>query len=96
MGRRYSIDTVIKILKEYPFIEKMNFCRKNATSIMSSWKLEFVEKPNVVFPWELEIFVELSLFAEAPQAVKSVQADNGAEFIKIINTIRNYNFCNIC
>ena len=69
----------------------MNFCQKNATSIMSSWKLEFVEKSNVVFPWELEIFVELSLFAEAPQAIKSVQADNGAEFIKIINTIRNYN-----
>lgn len=91
MGRRYSINGIIKILKEYPFIEKMHFCQKNATSIMSSWKLDFIDKSNVVYPWELEIFVELSLFAEAPQTIKSVRADNGAEFIKIINAIRNYN-----
>ena len=68
----------------------MAFCQKYSTYIMSSSKLDFINKPNAIYPWELEVFAEFSLFADAPRAKKSLQMDGEGEFIKIINIIRNY------
>ncbi len=90
MGRRYSLETIIKKLKEYPFVEKMGFCQKYATYIMNPSQLNFIEKTDAIYPWELEVFAEFSLFADAPCATKSIKIDKELEFIKIINTIRNY------
>lgn len=90
MGRRYSLETIIKKLKEYPFVEKMGFCQKYATYIMEPSQLNFIEKTNAIYPWELEIFAEFSLFADANYATKSIKTDKESEFIKIINVIRNY------
>ena len=52
-------------------------------------QLEMFNNPSVVYPWELAVFAELSLFAETPKAICSF-FDSESEFVDMINTIRGY------
>lgn len=88
--KRKSLDKVVEELRYYPFIEKMSFCQNYATKIMNFTKLSLFDVTNIVFPWELEVFAEFSLFADGNDAFKSFNDTDGTDFIEIINTIRNY------
>ena len=85
-----NLDTIVETLRNYPFIEKMSVCQNCATQIMDITKLSFLEKSNVVYPWELEVFAEFSLFADGNNVVKSFADNNGDDFVDMINIIRNY------
>jgi len=88
--KRKSLDKVVEELRYYPFIEKMSFCQNYATKIMNFTKLSLFDVTNLVYPWELEVFAEFSLFADGNDAFKSFNDTGGTDFIEIINTIRNY------
>ena len=85
-----NLDNIVEVLRHYSFIEKMSICQNHATRIMNINGLSLFEKSNIVFPWELEVFAELSLFADGNNVIKSFADNNGSDFVEIINTIRNY------
>lgn len=85
-----NLDNIVEELRHYPFIEKMAICQNHATQIMNFTHLSLFEKPNTVYPWELEVFAEFSLFADGSKVLKSFTGKNIKEFVKMINTIRNY------
>ena len=89
MCKRNALSSIIKQLRKYPFTEKMLLCQSNATKIMKPSSLDFLEAENAIYPWELEVFAELSLFADGPEPSRSFRQDTN-KFIKMINTIRNY------
>lgn len=85
-----NLDNIVEVLRHYSFIEKMSICQNQATRIMNINGLSLFEKSNIVFPWELEVFAELSLFADGNNVIKSFADNNSSDFVEIINTIRNY------
>lgn len=85
-----SLNGIVETLRQYPFIEKMSICQNCATQLMNVIELSLFDVPNVVYPWELEVFAEFALFADGDTVTKSFNDNNGAEFIDIINFIRNY------
>lgn len=87
--RKNQLETIVEQLKKYPFVEKMMVCQQCSTQMMKLTYLDILNTPNAVYPWELETFAELSLFAEAPAPACSFKKSD-AEFTDIINIIRNY------
>ena len=84
-----KLDTIVDKLRKYPFIEKMIVCQQGAMRLMRITHMDILNTPNAVYPWELEVFAELSLFADAPAAICSFN-NSDKEFIDMINVIRNY------
>ena len=89
MCKSFKLDLIVKKLKEYPFTEKMLFCQVNSTRMMTPNSLDIFNTPNVVYPWELEVFAEFSLFADGNNPKRKINAI-ADDFVKMINTIRNY------
>ncbi len=85
-----KLDNIVDTLRHYPFVEKMNISQSYATQLMDTTKLSLFDNPNVIYPWELEVFAEFALFADGNNPDKSFRSDNGSVFFDIINTIRNY------
>ena len=85
-----KLDKIVNRLRHYPFTEKILLCQTNATRIMKTTHLDIFNTPNAIYPWELEVFAELSLFADGSNPNKSFKAPMNNDFIKIINIIRNY------
>lgn len=84
------LENIIDTLKHYPFVEKMTICQSYATQLMDTTKLSLFDNPNIIYPWELQVFAEFALFADGDNADKSFRDDKGSAFFDIINTIRNY------
>ena len=89
MCKSFKLDLIVKKLREYPFTEKMLFCQVNSTRMMTPNSLDIFNTPNVVYPWELEVFAEFSLFADGNNPKRKINAI-ADDFVKMINTIRNY------
>ncbi len=87
--KKRKLDAIVEELKKYPFTEKMLLCQKYSTQLMELTHLNILENPHASYPWELEAFAELSLFADGTTATSSFNGAEG-EFIKIINQLRNY------
>lgn len=87
--RKYELQLIVEQLRQYPLTEKLLICQNNATRLMDLTHLEILNTSNPIYPWELEVFAELSLFADAPTARCSFSNSDEA-FINIINKIRNY------
>ena len=85
-----NLNNIVNELRHYPFIEKMSICQKCARQIMDVNKLSLFEKTNVIYPWELEVFAEFSLFADGNNVTKSFNGNNSNDFVNMINFIRNY------
>ncbi len=83
------LEEIVRELKKYPFTEKMLLCQQYSSSIMEYSHLNILKNPNVILPWELEVFAELSLFADGNNVTKTFKS-GFSEFFDIINTIRNY------
>ncbi|MBE6786429.1 MAG: hypothetical protein E7538_09410 [Ruminococcaceae bacterium] len=84
------LDKIVKELKKYPFTEKMLLCQQYSTQLMEYSHMDILSNRNAIYPWELETFAELALFADAPIANKSFKGKNIKKFIDMINDIRNY------
>lgn len=89
MCKHRKLDLIVKRLREYPFTEKMLFCQAHSTRMMTPTNLDILNTPNAVYPWELEVFAELSLFASGDKTTKHINQTADA-FVSIINEIRNY------
>ena len=85
-----QLETIVKQLKKYPFDQKMMLCQQCSTRMMKLTYMDILNTPNVVYPWELETFAELSLFAESPHATCSFENPD-SRFSDMVNAIRNYN-----
>lgn len=85
-----DLDNIVSQLRHYSFMEKMFICNKCSRQIMDVTKLSLFKQTNTIYPWELEIFAELSLFADGNKVTKSFNDNNGNDFINMINIIRNY------
>lgn len=84
-----QLEILVEQLKKYPFVEKMLLCQQCSTRLMEITHLDILGVSDVVYPWEIEVFAELSLFAEAPIATCSFNGNN-SDFVDIINKLRNY------
>ncbi len=84
-------EKVFEELTQYPFVEKMLICQEHATKLMKLCYLDILNREdNMVYPWELETFAELSLLAEGTEPTKSFNLSGYRAFSEIINSIRNY------
>ena len=84
MCNRRKLDLIVKRLKKYPFTEKMLFCQVHSTRMMTPTSLDILNTPDAVYPWELEVFAELSLFASGDAPTKHMNQTANV-FVKIIN-----------
>ncbi len=84
-----QLEYIVQQLRKYPFTEKMLICQECSTKLMKMTHLDILNTPNAVYPWELEVFAELSLFADSPNATCSFKRSN-IEFVNMVNKIRNY------
>lgn len=87
--KKGKLDAIVEKLRRYPFKEEMLLCQKYSTQLMELTHLNILNNPNAVYPWELEVFAEFSLFADGIDATSSF-VGNEESFIRIINKIRNY------
>ena len=87
--RRGTLQLVLEKLEDYSFAEKMLFCQVHSTRMMTPTSLDILNTPNAVYPWELEIFAEFSLFASGDNPKRHINK-TADDFVKIINDIRNY------
>lgn len=87
--RKNELEIMVEQLRKYPFREKMLLCQQYSRQLMELTHLKILDNPNVVYPWELEVFAELSLFADGNTATSSFKGTE-QEFVRIINQIRNY------
>lgn len=87
--RRGTLQLVLKKLEDYSFAEKMLFCQENSKRLIQFNSLDISVNNDSVFPWELEAFAELSLFSDAKK-ININSSDSDAEFIRMINQIRNF------
>lgn len=86
-----NFNSIYNELKKYPFIEKMQICQHHSTKIMEINKLNIInDDESKIYPWEIEIFAELSILAESNNPTKTFNLEGYGNFIKIINSIRNY------
>ena len=90
MCKNDELERIVALLRSYPFVEKMAICQNSATQLMDKTHLSLFDVPNIVYPWELEVFAEFSLFADGDNVTRSFNDNNGDDFVDIINTIRNY------
>jgi hypothetical protein len=82
---------VYEELKKYPFVEKMLMCQMNATRIMKHDHIDVLDRrKDMIYPWELETFAELSLLSEGNRSTKSFNFSGQTEFTNMINAIRQY------
>ena len=89
MRKSSKMESIVEKLRDYPFTEKMLFCQVNSTRMMTPNSIDIFNTPNVVYPWELEVFAEFSLFADGNNPRRHINA-TADDFVKIINAIRNY------
>ncbi|MGE6593669.1 hypothetical protein ACQKFU_29900 [Bacillus mycoides] len=80
------------LLKRYDFKSKMNICQQYSKEIMSINGLVTTnELINKVLPWELETFALFSIITfKEYSGHKFEDQKEQKNFIKIINTIKNY------
>ncbi len=83
---------VLEMLRKYPFLEKMLLCQLHAQKLMNFDHLDILPNisKNIVLPWEIEAFAELSLFSTGDMPNKSFNEQNNNDFADIITTIRNF------
>ncbi len=84
-----ELDIIVENLRKYPFTEKMLICQLGSMRLMEITHLDILNTPNAIYPWELEVLAELSLFADAPVATCSF-SESEEKLIEIVNRIRNY------
>lgn len=87
--RKNELESIVNDLKNYPFSEKMLICQEHSKKLMKPTYLDILNTTNAIYPWELEVFAELSLFSESPTATCTF-INSDSKFINMINTIRNY------
>ena len=91
MCNKMDLSKVLDTLRSYPFFEKMLMCQQYAQDLMNYDHLEILPNitKNIVLPWEIESFAQLSIFATGDNPYKSFNNENN-DFADIITTIRNY------
>lgn len=91
MCNESDLAKILNLLRDYPFLEKMIMCQTHAQKLMEYDHLEILPNlsKNIVLPWEIEAFAQLSLFSTGDNPQKSFNDPNN-DFADIITIIRNY------
>lgn len=80
-----------RILKRYKFEEKMRICNHYSRNITSDdGIIGTQELKGKVYPWELETFLLLSIYATPEYSYNDFIGKNEKKFVKMINIIRNF------
>lgn len=92
MCKRSKMESVLKTLTKYTFLEKMLVAQSCAQQLMHYDHLVLFpdQTSNTVMPWEIESFAQLAILSTGNNPTRSFRANNNKEFYKIITTIRNF------
>ena len=74
MCNESDLTKILNLLRDYPFGEKMIMCQTQAQKLMEYDHLEILPNlsKNIVLPWEIEAFAQLSLFSTGDNPQKSM------------------------